>query len=115
MLETQADACFWSMLGVKPFPLQSLEGRIQRQLVLQSKGLALPDAMEFFEEITRHRLLSGKLPDEKILAPTSLNALMTAYTAWVAGNRPGEYSCIGEPDEGVIVLPVAKLPDTVHE
>ena len=110
MFETQADACFWSMLGVTPFPSGSLEGRLQRQLALQSKGLPIPDAMEFFEEITRHRLLSGKLPEEKILSAAELNALVAAYTAWVAGNRPAEHSRVGEPDEGVIILPVPTLP-----
>ena len=109
MFETQPDACFWALLGVKPFASMSLEGRIQRQLALQAKNIPVPDAMEFFEEITRYRLLSGKLPDEKILSPQLLNALAAAYTAWVAGNRPAEYTRIGEPDEGFIVLPVATL------
>jgi Protein of unknown function (DUF429) len=111
MVETYADAAFWSMLAVKPFTGNSLEGRIQRQLALQSKGLPVDDAMEFFEEITRHRLLSGKLPDEKILPAPALNALVAAYTAWVIVNRPAEYARIGEPDEGVIFLPA--LPKTV--
>lgn len=110
MLETQADAAYWSLLGVKPFASASLEGRIQRQLLLQSKGINVPDAMEFFEEVTRHRLLSGKLPEGKVLAPAQLNALVSAYTAWVAANRPGEYSLIGEAEEGVILLPSAALP-----
>jgi hypothetical protein len=105
MFEVNADAAYSSLLGIKPFSANTLEGRIQRQLILQNKGLAVYDAMEFFEEITRHRLLSGKLPDEKILAPTFLNALVAAYTAWVILNRPAEYSRYGEPDEGAIFLP----------
>jgi hypothetical protein len=105
MIETNADAAFGSLLGVKPFSANTLEGRIQRQLLLQSKGIPVDNAMEFFEEITRHRLLSGKLPDEKILPPSHLNALMAAFTAWTVLNRPAEYSRVGEPDEGVIILP----------
>jgi hypothetical protein len=110
MVETCADAAYWSLLGVKPFAANTLEGRIQRQLTLQSKYLPVADAMEFFEEITRHRLLIGKLPDEKILSAPVLNALVAAYTAWVIVNRPAEYARIGEPDEGVIILPT--LPKT---
>lgn len=105
MFEVNADAAFGSLMGVKPFSSSSLEGRIQRQLLLQSKGLPVADAMEFFEEITRHRLITGKLPDEKILSPASLNALIAAFTAWTVFNRPAEYIRVGEPDEGVILLP----------
>ena len=115
MFETQADAVFQAMLGVKPFPLSSLEGRIQRQLLLQSKGIPVPDAMEFFEEVTRHRLLSGKLPEEKILAPVSLNALAAAYTAWTAANHPGAYEVVGEPEEGIILLPAAVSTDSAQQ
>ncbi len=105
MLETNADACYWSMLGIKPFPSTSLEGRIQRQLALQTKKLPVKDAMIFFEEVTRHRLLSGKLPEEMILSAPTLNALVAAYTAWVVANRPGEFFQIGEADEGFLFLP----------
>jgi hypothetical protein len=111
MVETFADAAYWALLGIKPFAANTLEGRIQRQLVLQSKYLPVADAMEFFEEITRHRLLTGKLPDEKILSTNVLNALIAAYTAWVVINRPAEYARIGEPDEGVIILPA--IPETI--
>jgi hypothetical protein len=108
MMETQTDAACMALLGVKPFPLNTLEGRIQRQLLLQSKGIAVPDAMEFFEEVTRHRLLSGKLPQEMLLAPGALNALISAYTAWAAANRPGEYTLLGEPEEGMVILPASR-------
>jgi hypothetical protein len=106
MFEINADAAYWSLLNVKPFSASSLEGRIQRQLCLQSNSVAIKDPMEFFEEITRHRLLSGKLPDEMILPPTALNALVGALTAWVIANRPAEYKRFGEADEGVIYLPL---------
>lgn len=112
MFETDADAIGCSLLGVKPFAQTSLEGRLQRQLLLQSKEVNVADAMEFFEEITRHRLLSGHLPDEMLLSASQLNALLAAFTAWVVANRPAEYTQIGEPDEGVLILP-AKLPATL--
>ncbi|MHC1740834.1 MAG: hypothetical protein AB9897_06965 [Anaerolineaceae bacterium] len=105
MFESHADATYFSLLKVKPFSDNSLEGRIQRQLLLQTKGIQVSDPMQFFEEITRHRLLTGKLPSEKILPPPALNALVAAYTAWVVLNKPAEYCRLGEPDEGVIILP----------
>jgi hypothetical protein len=64
--------------------------------------------MEFFEEVTRHRLLTSKLPDEKILVPTALNALLAALTAWVVLNRPAEYTRVGELDEGTIIVPTTQ-------
>lgn len=112
MMETQADATYFAMLGIKPFASGSLEGRIQRQLALQARGIPVPDAMEFFEEVTRHRLLSGKLPEEKILPVVKLNALAAAYTAWTAMNRPGECALLGEPEEGMVVLPAFKKNDS---
>lgn len=105
MLETNADACYWSMLGIKPFAANSLEGRIQRQLALQVRRVPVKDTMIFFEEVTRHRLLTGKLPDEMILSTPVLNALAAAYTAWVVVNRPGESAQLGEADEGYLFLP----------
>lgn len=105
MLETSADASYWSMLGIKPFSATSLEGRIQRQLALQVRRVPVKDTMIFFEEVTRHRLLTGKLPDEMILSTPILNALAAAYTAWVVVNRPGESAQLGEEDEGYIYLP----------
>jgi len=105
MLETNPDACYWSMLGIKPFTATSLEGRIQRQLALQVRRVPVKDTMIFFEEVTRHRLLTGKLPDEMILSTPILNALAAAYTAWVVVNRPGEFAQLGEEDEGFIYLP----------
>lgn len=105
MFESNADACYWSLLGIKPFAATSLEGRIQRQLALQASKLPVKDAMIFFEEVTRHRLLSGKLPDEIVLSTPQLDALVAAYTAWVIANRPGESAQFGEADEGYIFLP----------
>jgi hypothetical protein len=112
MFESHADGAYQALLGIRPFPSASLEGRIQRQLMLQSKGIPVPDAMEFFEEVTRHRLLSGKLPEEKILSVVKLNALAAAFTAWTAASRPGECAVVGEADEGVIILPGFRKSNT---
>lgn len=104
-LETQADACYQMLLGVVPFNGSTLEGRIQRQLVLRDQHLPVADAMIFFEEITRYKLLRGILPAEAIHTSTELNALMAALVAWLAVHAPQRLTSYGDPDEGVIYLP----------
>lgn len=108
LIEIHADSAFAVLLGAKkPLPAASLEGRIQRQLALQEKRLDVPDAMEFFEEITRHKLLSGKLPEGKIFSSAELNALVAAFTAWCAYTNPAEVTRLGDAAEGRIILPVS--------
>lgn len=105
-LETNATAGFWSLLGVQPLPSGSLEGRIQRQLVLHDEGLKVPDAMDFFEEITRFKLLKSNLPDKNIFQQAEINAWMAAHTAWLANQEPQRIQTYGEPEEGFIYLPI---------
>jgi hypothetical protein len=107
-LESQADAAFWSLLGVHPLEHGTLEGRLQRQMVLYLNDMPLADPLEFFEEITRFRLLQGVLPLKEIGAPAELDAMVAALTAWLADNRPARVKCFGDVREGEIVLP---LPD----
>jgi hypothetical protein len=92
-----------------PFPKTTLEGRIQRQLVLHEHDLHIPDPMRLFEEITRHRLLQGVMPLQDLYSPGELDALVAAYTAWVAATRPSEALLLGDPEEGQIALPVSEL------
>ena len=108
-LEVYPHASFSSLLGVIPFPKYSLEGRIQRQLILHEQGLQISDPMRLFEEITRHRLLQGILPLENLHGPAELDAMVAAYTAWQAANHPENTCLIGEAAEGQIVLPVSEL------
>jgi hypothetical protein len=108
-LEVYPHASFTAMLGLIPFSKLTLEGRLQRQLALHEADLRVPDPMRFFEEITRYRLLKGILPLEDLYTTPVLDALVAAYTAWLAANRPGETSRIGDPLEGEIVLPVREL------
>jgi hypothetical protein len=105
-LEVNATAAFWSLLGVEPLESGTLEGRIQRQLVLKDEGLKVPDAMDFFEEITRFKILKSSLPDKDIFSQAELNAWMAAYTAWLANHEPQRIQAYGEPEEGYIYLPV---------
>jgi hypothetical protein len=108
-LETHPHACFCVMLGQNPLPRPTLEGRLQRQLVLYEEGLGIRDPMNFFEEITRHKLLKGALPTEQIYTAEELDAIVAAYAAYEAGRRPERITKVGDPDEGQIVLPVAEL------
>jgi len=108
-LEVYPYACYTVLLGQPPYPKNALEGRLQRQLVLYEQKINVHDPMRFFEEITRHRLLHGMLPEEGVYAPGELDALVAAFTAWKAVLHPEQVTCLGHPDEGQVVLPVAEL------
>jgi predicted RNase H-like nuclease len=108
-LEVYPHASYTVLLEGLPFPKHNLEGRLQRQLVLHEQGVNVPDPMRFFEEITRHRLLNGILPLDDLYTPGELDALVAAYTAWLAASRPEVVTQLGDAEEGQIVLPVAEL------
>lgn len=104
-MEVPADAGFWSLLGVNPLPAGTLEGRMQRQLALEDLHLEVPDAMEFFEEVTRFRLLKGQLPMKYVLSQGEINAWIAAYTAWLVVNQPHLVRQFGVEEEGLVFLP----------
>ncbi len=104
-LEVYPHASFSLWLKKAPLPKGTLEGRLQRQLVLFAENLRIPDPMDFFEEITRHRLLQGVLPQEKLYTSAELDALAAAFTAWLAANHPERLSLLGDPQEGQIAVP----------
>jgi len=108
-LEVYPHACFTVLLGQAPFPKYSLEGKIQRQLLLYERKVKVSDPMLFFEEITSHRLLKGILPVEHLLSSGELDALIAAYTAWVAANHPEELVLLGDAQEGRVAIPLAQL------
>lgn len=108
-LEVYPHASFTTLIGRAPFPKHSLEGRIQRQLILYEQGLGIPDPMRIFEEFTRHHLLLGRLPVDDLYPPGELDALLGAYTAWLAAIHPERILMLGSPEEGQIVLPVSEL------
>jgi hypothetical protein len=110
-LETHPHAGFTALLGRAPLPKPTLEGRLQRALMLFEQGVRIRDPMAFLEEITRHRLLHGILPMEQILPQEQLDALLAAYTAWLSLTRPDETSQLGNKQEGYITLPVPQLQD----
>ncbi len=110
-LEVYPHACYTVLLGLQPFPKHSLEGRLQRQLVLYDLALNVPDPMRIFEEITRHRLLKGILSLDSLYSPEELDALIAAYTAWLAATDPDKVVILGDPAEGQVVLPAAELKE----
>lgn len=104
-LETHPHAVFCVLLGKTPLARMSLEGRLQRQLALYEAGLEIKDPMDFFEEITRHRILKGNLPVEVIYTSEALDALAAAYTAYMAFKKPDALTSFGDPQEGLMYLP----------
>jgi hypothetical protein len=52
--------------------------------------------MEFFEEVTRYKLLQGILPSEHIYLSKELDALLAAYLAWMTVNRPQQLTSQGD-------------------
>jgi hypothetical protein len=109
-LETNADAAFWTLIGVTPLESGTLEGRIQRQLILADEALDVPDAMDFFDEITRFKILASKLPTKNIFSQPEINAWMAAHIAWLAANEPDRTRMFGAPEEGVVYLPARNSP-----
>lgn len=108
-LEVYPYASFCALLDLVPFPKHTLEGRIQRQLILHEMDLHITDPMRLFEEITRHRLLQGRLQLEELYEQEELDALVAAYTAYLAAVKPHNVTLLGHPEEGQIVLPVKEL------
>lgn len=100
-LETNAQKCFHVLIGRAPMPRRTLEGRLQRELALYEQEIQIPDPMDIFEEITRYKLMQGTLPLENLHTAKELDALVAAYLAWLAVNRPGQIV-----QQGEFVLPV---------
>lgn len=101
LLVTNAQECFQALIGQKPLPRRSLEGRLQRAAILYEQGLQIKDPIDVFEEITRYKLMQGILPLEDLPSSKDLDALVAAYVAWLAVNRPGQ-----TVSKGGFVLPV---------
>jgi len=111
ILETHPHACYCVLTGQTPLAKTSLEGRLQRQLILYELGIHVKDPMDFFEEVTRYKLAKGIWPMELLYTPGQLDALIAAYTAWLMVEKRGKIISVGDIKEGQIVLPVAELKD----
>jgi hypothetical protein len=111
VLETNSHACYCLMAGQVPLARLSLEGRLQRQIILYERGLAIKDPMDFFEEVTRYKLVKGIWPMELLYLPEQLDALAAAYTAWLAVHKQEGVFMIGDAKEGMVVLPGRELKE----
>ena len=111
VLETQPHAAFCVMAGVVPQSKPSLEGKIQRQLLLYEAGVRINDPMDFFEEITRHKMIKGTWPLDMLYQPEQLDAIVAAYIAWCVTHKLDDISAVGDPKEGMIVLPEKDLKE----
>lgn len=111
LIEVHPHACFSGLLGKRPFLKQTLEGRVQRQLLLYMQGVDLLDPLKALEEITRHHVLTGNLPLEGLHNHDELDAIAAAHTAYLVGVKPAQTSQVGDRSEGLITLPVPELKD----
>jgi hypothetical protein len=109
LMEAPPVGCAAVLLGRIPFPRATLEGRIQRQLLLLRERVELPDPMDSLEEMTAHHLLSGRLSLRGICKPEELDALLAAFTAWRAFCQPEMVTWLGRDEDGWICLPVKEL------
>ena len=105
IMEVYPQATYAVLIGQKPLKKYTLEGRIQRQLILYENRVKISDAMIFFEEVTRYRLIKGILPMHIIYTSQELDAMVAAYTAWLVDQHPDQITLIGEAEEGQIILP----------
>jgi hypothetical protein len=94
--ETKVQDCYREWIGENPLPRRTLEGRLQRVLVLYEQGLRIKDPMDMFEEITRYKLIHGLFKLEDIYSSKELDALGAAYMAWISVNHPGRVVVQGE-------------------
>lgn len=111
LIETHPHACYSILARCIPQPKPSLEGRLQRQLLLYEHGVRIKDPMDFFEEITRYKMTQGIWPIDMLYLPEHLDALVAAYTAWLAVNRVNNILMIGDTKEGRMVLPGKELKE----
>ena len=109
LMEVHTQATFTLLSGEPPLPRNSLEGRLQRQLLLNDKDVDVPDPMRFFEEVTRYKLRNGILPLKDVYLPAELDALAAAYTAWIAITNPHSIMLYGDEREGQVVIPVGLM------
>lgn len=95
LFETNAQEYFRALIRRPPFSRRTLEGRVQRGLVLFEQGLRITDPMDFFEEPTSHHILDGVFPNELLNSSSELDALASAHLAWLVVNEPGRTRIMG--------------------
>ena len=116
--ETKSQVCFRIFVEQTLLSQRTLEGRLQRALILYERGLRIDDPMDIFEEITRYKLRQGIFPTENIYASKELDALMAAYLAWMGINRPAQIVVKGGyvlPEQVQNFLLNENLPEALDE
>lgn len=108
-LEVYPQASYTALLEKNPYLKHSLEGRLQRQLVLFENEVNVADPMRFLEEISRYRIITGSLPLDLLLSAEQLDALVAAFTAWWVVNHPDRSTSLGNPQEGLVFIPTGEL------
>jgi hypothetical protein len=89
LIETNAQEYFRALIRKSLLPRRTLEGRVQRGLILFEQGLRITDPMDFFEELTSYHILDGVFPNELLNSSSELDALASAHVAWLVVNEPG--------------------------
>lgn len=111
MLEVQSHTSFTVLLERRPFLKKTLEGRLQRQMVLHLEGLGVTNPMRILEGIDRSHLLGGHLPLEDLYSAEELDSLVNAYTTFLAMTNPERVHHLGDRREGMISVPTMVLKD----
>jgi predicted nuclease with RNAse H fold len=111
MLEVQPHASFTVLLERRPFIKRTLEGRLQRQLVLHLEGLGVANPEKILKGIHREHLLRSQLPLDGLQTPPELDTLVNAYTAYLAITKPERTIQVGDKVEGQITVPSMQLKD----
>lgn len=111
MFEVHPHATFTVLLDCVPYKKDTLEGRLQRQLLLNDEGVNVEDAMQVFEEITRHHILRGTLNLDGLRWHDELDALAAALTAYYVHAHPNDITPLGDAAEGFLIVPTAALKD----
>ncbi len=109
-LGTNIESVCFQIIPVPFYAGRSLEGRLQRQLLLAENGVNVADPMVFFEEVTRFKLLHGKLPFDTIYNPMELNALICSFVAWSIQHTAENMICNVYAGTESIWLPCEKQP-----
>ncbi|MBI9047416.1 MAG: hypothetical protein JEZ06_23220 [Anaerolineaceae bacterium] len=106
--EVKGETGFFGLNKHELYLSRSLEGRIQRQLILYREGLRIKNPMVFFEEVTPFRLLASTLPVDLIYEEVELNAMLAAYTALLIETQEERVRKFGDEEEGIVYVPFCK-------
>jgi predicted RNase H-like nuclease len=111
LFEIYPHGAFTTLLKKRPYRKTSIEGRIQRQLLLYHEGVEIPDPLFVLQSWTPHQFLTGSLDMERIHTHDELDALVAAYTAYLLNCEPQHTVVVGDERDGQIVLPTGDLLD----